>query len=69
VERLDVPCPDPTCDLLMLVRVQGSSYAAECKACGRLLSEAEYHAWVRLYAATLSSGDIPKVTARNSSAA
>ena len=31
-ERLDVPCPDPACDLLMLVRVQGSEYAAECRA-------------------------------------
>ncbi len=69
VERLDVPCPDPTCDLLMLVRVQGSSYAAECKACGRLLSEAEYHAWVRLYAATLSHKDLPPLPARDSSAA
>jgi hypothetical protein len=57
-ERLDVPCPDPSCDLLMLVRVQGSEYAAECKACGRLLNEAEYQQWVRLYAATVSTAEL-----------
>jgi hypothetical protein len=59
VERLDVPCPSDTCDLLMLVRVQGSDWAAECKACGRLLSDLEYHAWVKLYAATIGHADLP----------
>jgi hypothetical protein len=59
-ERLDVPCPDPSCDMLMLVRVQGSEYAAECKACGRLLSAPEYDQWVKLYAATLSFADLPQ---------
>lgn len=56
-ERLDVPCPDPSCDLLMLVRVQGSEYAAECRACGRLLTEQEYGAWTKLYANSLSGAD------------
>jgi len=60
-ERLDVPCPDPACDMLMLVRQQGSEYAAECRACGRLLTDQEYHAWTRLYAATVSSEDIDRV--------
>ena len=58
-ERLDVPCPDPACDMLMLVRVQGSDWAAECKACGRLLSTSEYHAWTKLYAATMKTADLP----------
>jgi len=57
-ERLDVPCPDPACDLLMLVRVQGSDYCAECRACGRLLTAAEYTQWTKIFAATLSSKDI-----------
>ena len=59
-ERLDVPCPDPACDLLMLVRVQGSEYSAECKACGRLLNTTEYHQWVNLYASTVSHADLPE---------
>lgn len=50
-ERLDVPCPG--CDLLMLERRQGSSYAAECRECGRLLTLAEYQQWARLFAAHL----------------
>lgn len=58
VERLDVPCPDPACDLLMLERRQGSNYEAECGACGRLLTTADYHAWVRLYAATVSTAEV-----------
>jgi hypothetical protein len=62
-ERLDVPCPDPACDLLMLERVQGSDYAAECGACGRLLSAAEYMTWVRLYANSLSGAEIAERTA------
>jgi hypothetical protein len=57
-ERLDVPCPDPACDLLMLERVQGSDYEAECRACGRLLTTLEYHAWTRLYANSLGSAEI-----------
>lgn len=57
-ERLDVPCPDPACDLLMLERVQGSDYAAECGACGRLLTENEYGSWVRLYAATITTAEL-----------
>ena len=61
-ERLDVPCPDPGCDMLMLVRVQGSDYAAECRACGRLLTMNEYHQWTRIYAATLSTADLPART-------
>ena len=59
-DRLDVPCPSETCDLLMLERVQGSEYSAECRACGRLLSEQEYLAWTRLYIATVSHKDLPQ---------
>lgn len=57
-ERLDVPCPDPACDLLMLERVQGSDYEAECTACGRLMSRAEYETWVKLYANSLGAAEI-----------
>lgn len=57
-ERLDVPCPDPTCDRMMLDRVQGSEYEAECGNCGRLMSRAEYGQWVRLYANSLSSAEV-----------
>ena len=67
-ERLDVPCPDPSCDLLMLVRVQGSEYAAECQACGRLLTEQEYRTWTRLYAATLSTAELDAARARTTAA-
>jgi hypothetical protein len=67
-ERLDVPCPDPSCDLLMLVRVQGSEYAAECQACGRLLTEQEYRAWTRLYAATLSTAELDAARGRTTAA-
>jgi hypothetical protein len=69
VERLDVPCPDPSCDLLMLERVQGSDYSAECKACGRLLSDDEYRAWTRLYAATLSTAELDRARAAKLAAA
>jgi hypothetical protein len=69
VERLDVPCPDPSCDLLMLERVQGSAYEAECRACGRLLNTAEYRAWTRLYAATLSTAELDRVRAARLDAA
>jgi hypothetical protein len=58
-ERLDVPCPDPACDMLMLERVQGSDYAAECRACGRLLTSPEYLQWVKLYANSLRHADLP----------
>lgn len=63
-ERLDVPCPDPSCDLLMLVRVQGSDYEAECLACQRLMTADEYRQWVRLYAATLSTAELDDARAR-----
>ena len=69
VERLDVPCPDPSCDLLMLERVQGSAYEAECRACGRLLNTAEYRSWSRLYAATLSTAELDRVRAARLDAA
>jgi hypothetical protein len=63
-ERLDVPCPDPACDLLMLVRVQGSDYAAECQACQRLLTANEYIQWVRLYAATVGTAELDAARTR-----
>jgi hypothetical protein len=53
-ERLDVPCPDPACDLLMLERVQGSDYEAECRACGRLLITGVHH-WNRCHNYDLGS--------------
>ena len=68
-ERLDVPCPDPACDLLMLERRQGSAYEAECRACGRLLSASEYESWVKLYAATMSTADLDRARASRLSAA
>ena len=58
-EALNAPCPDPTCDGFTLERVQGSNYAAECRACGRLMSDNEYKMWVHLYAATVSTADLP----------
>jgi len=58
-EALDAPCPDPTCDGYTLERVQGSDYAAECRACGRLMSTLEYGQWVRLFAATVRTADLP----------
>jgi hypothetical protein len=61
-ESLDVPCPDPSCEVLMF-RVQGSNYAAECRACGRLLSETEYRQWTKLYAATISTADLARLEA------
>ena len=67
-ERLDVPCPSDTCELLMLVRVQGSEYSAECRACGRLLSEQEYRTWVNLYASTVSTAEVDKVRASSPAA-
>ena len=68
-ERLDVPCPDPACDLLMLERRQGSAYEAECRACGRLLSRAEYEAWVKLYAATMGTADLDRARAARTAVA
>jgi hypothetical protein len=67
-ERLDVPCPDPACDMLMLERQQGSNYAAECRACGRLLTDQEYHQWVNLYASTVSTADVDQIRASFSAA-
>jgi hypothetical protein len=58
-EALDAPCPDPSCSGYTLERVQGSSYAAECRACGRLMSDTEYQMWVRLFVATVSTADLP----------
>jgi hypothetical protein len=58
-ERLDAPCPDPSCDGYTLVRVQGSDYAAECTACSRLMTALEYGQWVRLFVATVSTADLP----------
>ena len=58
-ERLDAPCPDPACDGFTMERVQGSEYAAECHACGRLMTGAEWQQWVKLYANSLSHADLP----------
>jgi hypothetical protein len=60
VERLDAPCPDPSCSGFSLERVQGSAYAAECKDCGRLMSSSEWTMWTRIYAAGLTESDIPE---------
>jgi hypothetical protein len=59
-ERLDAPCPDPSCSGFSLERVQGSAYAAECKDCGRLMSSSEWTMWTRIYAAGLTESDIPE---------
>ena len=58
-ERLDAPCPDPSCFGFSLERVQGSAYSAECRACGRLMSSSEYAMWTRIYTAGLTENDIP----------
>ena len=68
-ERLDVPCPDPACDLLMLERRQGSSYEAECRACGRLMTTQEYRSWTQLYAATMSIAELDRAKAARSAVA
>jgi hypothetical protein len=60
---IGVPCPSPACEMLMLERVHGSNYAAECGACGRLLTADEYMAWVRLYASSIGRKDIERITA------
>ena len=59
VERLEAPCPDPTCDSFTLVRVQGSEYSAECSACGRLMSAGELSTWSKIFTAGLTLADIP----------
>ena len=59
-ERLDCPCPDPSCNGFSLERVQGSAYSAECRDCGRLMSSSEYIMWTRIYTAGLTENDIPQ---------
>ena len=50
-EHLDVPCR--RCDLLDLHRPTAGDYWSECASCGDLMTEAEYHRWVGLMAATV----------------
>ena len=59
-ERLDVPCPDPSCESFSLERVQGSNYGAECNQCGRLLLASELATWARIFTAGLTLADIPE---------
>lgn len=42
-----VPCKTIECDLKTLYRIPGTDWV-ECSSCGRLLTESEYQAWVRL---------------------
>jgi hypothetical protein len=58
-ERLDAPCPDPTCNGFTLEHIQGSAYAAECRACGRLMSTGELGTWEKIFTAGMDHRDIP----------
>lgn len=58
-EALNVPCPDPSCSGFSLEHIQGSAYAAECRACGRLMTTGELGTWTKIFTAGLDHRDIP----------